>query len=73
MELDRLLAAIKPFEEKMLQKGGLPAMDRPWTSPVPSFSTAVEQVVQFPCDDVTTGLVRIGWRGPLATVSVTLV
>jgi Zn-dependent M16 (insulinase) family peptidase len=72
VEAENLFKAIQPFEEKILQKGALPPMACPWSSPVPPFSDAVEQLVQFPSDDTSTGLIRFGWRGPLATDHVGL-
>ncbi|KAL6068377.1 putative zn2+-dependent endopeptidase insulinase superfamily protein [Balamuthia mandrillaris] len=58
--------AIRPIEEKVKSKAALPPMTRPWSSPVPPFTTTVEQIVPFPADEETTGAVMLGWRGPSA-------
>ena len=57
--------ALKPIEEKIIEKGPRPEMPRPWvSSPIPEFTQSVEEVVEFPDEDGTIGEVILAWRGP---------
>ena len=60
--------AMTQFEEKVIAKGSLPAMERPWSSPTPPFKEPKDHVISFPTDDMSTGLVKFGWRGPKTSV-----
>ncbi|KAG0267634.1 hypothetical protein DFQ27_008537 [Actinomortierella ambigua] len=66
---DKLLAALAPVEERILSKGPLPPMKRPWVdSPrAPLLSQSSTTVVTFPSDDESTGEVTISWFGPSVT------
>ncbi|KAJ8023724.1 hypothetical protein HOLleu_36243 [Holothuria leucospilota] len=55
---------LQPFEEKIISKGALPQMTKPWTSPVPPLTAPVEEVIPYPSDDESNGLVYVAWRGP---------
>ena len=59
-----------PLSLSSWTQGSLPAMQRPWQSPVPPLEASVSEEVPFPTDEEADGMVRIAWRGPQATVSV---
>ncbi|KAF9978178.1 hypothetical protein BGZ73_003559 [Actinomortierella ambigua] len=66
---DKLLTALAPVEERILSKGPLPPMKRPWVdSPrAPPLTESSTTVVTFPSDDESTGEVTITWFGPSVT------
>lgn len=66
LEPDDVFVALAPFEDKVLHKGPLPPMERPWQSPVPPLLSSVCEVVPFPSDDERDGMVIMAWRGPKA-------
>ena len=53
-----------PLEAKIVAKGNLPAMVRPWTTPVPELKDTVKKELTFGADDEDIGLVQVGWQGP---------
>ncbi len=55
VDVQKVFATLRPVEEKILRKGALPPMQRPWTSPVPPFVKSVDQEIEFPAEDDTTG------------------
>jgi hypothetical protein len=55
VEAQKVFEALRPVEEKILKKGALPPMVRPWTSPVPPFPASVDVEIEFPAEDDTTG------------------
>ena len=57
-----LFATLARTEQDILSKPPLPPLQRPWSSPVPPFTSSVEQRVLFPSEDEEHGLVHIGWR-----------
>eukprot|EP01119_Soliformovum_irregulare_P011911 TRINITY_DN3047_c0_g1_i2.p1 TRINITY_DN3047_c0_g1~~TRINITY_DN3047_c0_g1_i2.p1 ORF type:complete len:1020 (-),score=257.93 TRINITY_DN3047_c0_g1_i2:13-2829(-) len=61
-ELFQVLA--KYENERILPKGPLPAMTRPWMSAVPPYPDSLQEIVPFPTDDEESGNVIIAWRGP---------
>lgn len=61
---EEVFATLEPFEQKILKKGSLPPMTRPWvTSPVPPLTKSVDEIIKFPSDDEETGIVLLAWRG----------
>lgn len=64
VELRDLLSALLPFEERILSKGERSPFVRPWQSAVPPVTESRDDVVLYPCDDETNGLVSAAWRGP---------
>ncbi|KAL5484731.1 hypothetical protein EMCRGX_G021276 [Ephydatia muelleri] len=66
LEPDDVFTALAPFEEKVMSKGPLPSMERPWQSPVPPLLSSVCEVVAFPSDDEKDGMAVMAWRGPKA-------
>ena len=57
-----LFAALEPIEATIVSKGPLPPLQRPWSSPVPPFSSPVEVRLQYPSEDEEQGRLSIGWR-----------
>ena len=45
----------------------MPSYKRPWQTPVPPLSDAVEKVVRFPTEDEESGSVLLGFRGPICS------
>ena len=45
----------------------MPPYKRPWQTPVPPLSDAVEKVVRFPTEDEESGSVLLGFRGPICS------
>lgn len=67
VEADEVFKAIKPIEDKIVQKGAHNmGFERPWQSPVPPFPESVTKTVQYSSDTDDDGLVYIGFRGPSA-------
>ncbi|KAF9208991.1 hypothetical protein BGZ49_006848 [Haplosporangium sp. Z 27] len=66
---DKLLKALGPVEERIISKGPLPPMKRPWVdSPqAPILSETTKTVVTFPSEDEDMGEVAINWFGPPVT------
>lgn len=63
---DALFRTLSLFEtSRILPKGQLPQMMRPWSSALPDFTASVTQEVKFPTEDEETGSVLFLWRGPL--------
>ncbi|KAG0050248.1 hypothetical protein BGZ83_004990 [Gryganskiella cystojenkinii] len=62
---DKLLAALGPVEERIISKGPLPPMKRPWVdSPqAPLMSKTTKTTVTFPSEDEDMGEVAINWFG----------
>ncbi|XP_013400143.1 uncharacterized protein C05D11.1 [Lingula anatina] len=56
--------ALEPIQQKILAKGKQAQFVRPWQSEVPPLENSVEQIICYPSDDETRGLVRMAWRGP---------
>lgn len=59
--------ALEPIEEKIIAKGPLPSMKRPWVeSPaVPALTENKIETVEFPEEnDLSVGEVYLAWRGP---------
>ncbi|PIK38225.1 hypothetical protein BSL78_24935 [Apostichopus japonicus] len=63
---EEVFKALDPFEEKIVSKGSLPPHTRPWMSAVPPLEAPIDQVVPYPSDDESNGLVYAAWRGPQA-------
>jgi len=61
--------ALKPVEAKVVSKGALPPITRPWTTPVPPFEKTADVDISFPSDDEEVGAALLGWRGPKYGVS----
>ncbi|GJJ78971.1 presequence protease [Entomortierella parvispora] len=61
----KLLAALGPVEERIISKGPLPPMKRPWVdSPqAPLMSETTKTIVTFPSEDEDMGEVAINWFG----------
>ncbi|XP_033118146.1 uncharacterized protein C05D11.1-like [Anneissia japonica] len=64
VEQEQVFEKLKEFEDKIIGKGELPPLTRPWQSPVPPLLESVVQTIPYPSDDETNGMVYIGWRGP---------
>ncbi|KAF9175181.1 hypothetical protein BGX20_007750 [Mortierella sp. AD010] len=66
---DKLLEALGPVEERIISKGPLPPMKRPWVdSPqAPILSETSKKIVTFPSEDEDMGEVAINWFGPPIT------
>lgn len=52
----------------LIVQGPLADYQKPWQSPVPPLVQSVELVEKYPSDEEESGVVLIGWRGPLAQV-----
>ncbi|KAF9586373.1 hypothetical protein BGW38_006117 [Lunasporangiospora selenospora] len=65
----KLLDALAPVEERILSKGPLPPMKRPWVdSPqAPLMTETTNTTVTFPSEDEDMGEVWINWFGPPVT------
>ncbi|KAF9431276.1 hypothetical protein BGZ94_003591 [Podila epigama] len=65
----KLLEALGPVEERILSKGPLPPMKRPWVdSPqAPLMTKSTNTVLTFPSEDESMGEVAINWFGPPVT------
>ncbi|XP_073242896.1 uncharacterized protein C05D11.1-like [Porites lutea] len=63
----KVFQTVKSFEDKILTKKTLPPYKRPWQTPVPPLSDAVEKVVRFPTEDEESGSVLLGFRGPICS------
>ncbi|KAL5012223.1 hypothetical protein ScPMuIL_010774 [Solemya velum] len=63
---EELLSAIANFEAKIAKKGPRGDFTRPWQSSVPPLLTSSTEVVLYPSDEETHGLVLSAWRGPKA-------
>ncbi|XP_071830473.1 uncharacterized protein C05D11.1-like [Apostichopus japonicus] len=63
---EEVFKALDPFEDKIVSKGSLPPHTRPWMSAVPPLEAPIDQVVPYPSDDESNGLVYAAWRGPQA-------
>ncbi|KAG0369266.1 hypothetical protein BGZ54_010424 [Gamsiella multidivaricata] len=65
----KLLDALDPVEERIISKGPLPPMKRPWVdSPqAPLMSKTTKATVTFPSEDEDMGEVAINWFGPPIT------
>lgn len=59
-----IFRTLKPFENKIISKGPLGDFIKPWQTPVPPLLKSTDITIQYPSDDVSTGLVLIAWRGP---------
>ncbi|KAF9963915.1 hypothetical protein BGZ65_006325 [Modicella reniformis] len=62
----KLLDTLGPVEERIISKGPLPPMKRPWVdSPqAPLMSETTKTIVTFPSEDEDMGEVVINWFGP---------
>ncbi|KAI1310239.1 hypothetical protein EDD11_003855 [Mortierella claussenii] len=69
IEHKKLLDALAPVEERIISKGPLLAMKRPWVdSPqAPLMSETTKVIVTFPSEDEDMGEVAINWFGPPIT------
>ncbi|KAF9967531.1 hypothetical protein BGZ70_009211 [Mortierella alpina] len=69
LEHSKLLGALGPVEERIISKGPLPPMKRPWVdSPqAPLMKETTKTVVTFPSEDEDMGEVSINWFGPAIT------
>lgn len=47
-------------------QGDRGSFTRPWQDPVPPLPDSLDQVVCYPCDEESNGIVSIAWRGPSA-------
>ncbi|KAF9027171.1 hypothetical protein BGZ52_004433 [Haplosporangium bisporale] len=65
----KLLEALGPVEERIISKGPLPPMKRPWVdSPqAPLMTKTTNTVLTFPSEDESMGEVAINWFGPPVT------
>jgi len=73
---EELLGCLKKTEAKIISKGALPPMRRPWVTspPIPPLECAVTTVVEFPEEEENSpGQVNIVWRGPAYQVRADLV
>ena len=61
---DKVFKVLEPVQQRILGKGTLPKMTRPWSDPVPPLTKSITSDTLFPSDDEETGMVIIGWRGP---------
>jgi len=71
-----LLGCLKKTEVKIISKGALPPMRRPWVTspPIPPLEGTVTTVVEFPEEEEDSpGQVNIAWRGPAYQVRADLV
>lgn len=50
-------------------QGDRGSFERPWQSEVPPISGIHKQVLPYPSDEETHGMVYVGWRGPKAKVN----
>lgn len=50
-----VFAALQPMEEKIMKKGPLPKMTRPWTTPVPPLLKSVDTEIEFPSEEDKEG------------------
>ncbi|KAF9100744.1 hypothetical protein BGX29_006292 [Mortierella sp. GBA35] len=69
VEHSDLLNALGPVEERIISKGPLPPMKRPWVdSPqAPLMKETTNTTVTFPSEDEDMGEVAINWFGPPVT------
>ncbi|KAH7031761.1 Metalloenzyme, LuxS/M16 peptidase-like protein [Linnemannia elongata] len=69
VEHSDLLKALGPVEERIISKGPLPLMKRPWVdSPqAPLMKETTKTIVTFPSEDEDMGEVGINWFGPPVT------
>ncbi|XP_067661811.1 uncharacterized protein C05D11.1-like [Haliotis asinina] len=63
---DKIFAALKPVEDRIVAKGSRPTFTRPWQSDVPSLDSTVHRNIPYPSDEEKHGMVRVAWRGPKA-------
>ncbi|XP_065331975.1 uncharacterized protein C05D11.1-like [Cloeon dipterum] len=70
VEAEQVFAALADFENKIIAKGNRGAFVRPWQTEVQPFTKSVEQLVPFPCDEESGGLVILAWRGPSAATDI---
>ncbi|KAF9435543.1 hypothetical protein BGZ76_006085 [Entomortierella beljakovae] len=70
----KLLEALGPVEERIISKGPLPPMKRPWVdSPqAPVLSESSSHTVTFPSEDEDMGEIAINWFGPPITDFITV-
>lgn len=61
---EQVFPVLAPFEDKIVSKGALSSMERPWSSAVPPFEATSEEEILFPADDEEVGEAMVGWRGP---------
>eukprot|EP01087_Luapelamoeba_hula_P007015 TRINITY_DN1709_c0_g1_i3.p1 TRINITY_DN1709_c0_g1~~TRINITY_DN1709_c0_g1_i3.p1 ORF type:complete len:882 (+),score=155.82 TRINITY_DN1709_c0_g1_i3:330-2975(+) len=59
-----IFETLKPVEAKIVSKGELPKMKRPWSSPVPPFTETQQVTITFPSEDEDSGSAAVAWRGP---------
>jgi Zn-dependent M16 (insulinase) family peptidase len=64
VDTDALFACLGAFEQRVISKGALPAMVRPFSGPVNPFLKNQTLRVTYPSEDEDSGSVSIGWRGP---------
>ncbi|KAF9111927.1 hypothetical protein BGX27_004236 [Mortierella sp. AM989] len=69
LDQKKLLEALGPVEERIISKGPLPPMKRPWVSSpqAPTLSETTKATVTFPSEDEDMGEVAINWFGPPIT------
>eukprot|EP01133_Synstelium_polycarpum_P012397 gene12397-14549_t len=61
---DEIFKAIDPIETKIISKGVLPPMQRPFTTPVALFTESGSAEVVYPSEDETIGNLMIHFKGP---------
>lgn len=69
---NRVLEALDPVEQKIIQKGPLPKMKRPWfeTGNFPNLKKDIEETVVFPDEDESMGTILFAWNGPMCHVCI---
>ena len=61
-----LLNTLDRIDRRILSKGELPPMIRPWVDepPIPPLKESIEEVLEFPDEDESIGEVMFAWMGP---------
>lgn len=67
IDAEDVFKALEPVEQKILAKGELPPLERPWQTPVAPLPKSVDNKVVYPTDEEDCGMVYVAWRGPKAT------
>ena len=49
--LEQVAKSLESFEQRIVSKGVLSPMTRPWSSPVPPLTTSVDKTITFASDD----------------------
>lgn len=67
INIEEIISALAPLEEKIKSKSVKVPFVRPWQTPVPPFEKSINKKVEYPADEEDCGIFTIGWRGPKCT------